>query len=317
MKILVTGSSGHLGEALVRELGRLGHDALGMDILPAATTAVRGSIADRTAVRQAMAGMDAVIHAATLHKPHVATHSKQAFVDTNVTGTMVLLEEAVRAGVGRFVYTSTTSAFGNALRPMKPHAAVWVTEGLASIPRNIYGVTKTAAEDLCQLVAEEHGLPCVVLRTSRFFPEEDDMGHTMVEFEDANIKANEYLYRRVDIADVVSAHVCALERAGQIGFGKLIVTATTPFKESDCEMLLQDAPAVVARDFPDCAEIYARKGWTMFQEIGRVYVNDQAREQLGWTPRYDFAHVLASLRAGESPLSPLARTIGAKGYHRK
>lgn len=317
MKILVTGSSGHLGEALVRELGRLGHDALGMDVLPAETTAVRGSIADRTAVRQAMEGMDAVIHAATLHKPHVATHSKQAFVDTNVTGTLVLLEEAVRASVPRFVYTSTTSAFGNALRPQRPHAAVWVTEDLASIPRNIYGVTKTAAEDLCQLVAEEHALPCVVLRTSRFFPEEDDMGHTMAELEDANIKANEYLYRRVDIADVVSAHVCALERAGQVGFGKFIVSATTPFNESDCEMLLKDAPAVVARDFPDCAELYARKGWTMFRDIGRVYVNDKARDQLGWKPRYDFAHVLASLRAGESPLSPLARTIGAKGYHRE
>lgn len=316
MRILITGSSGHLGEALVRELGGRGHEAVGMDVLPAKTTAMVGSITDRSVVKEALKGVDAVIHSATLHKPHVASHPKQSFVDVNVTGTLILLEEAVRAGVSRFVYTSTTSAFGNALRPSRPQAAVWVREDLASIPRNIYGVTKTAAEDICQLVAEEHGLPCIVLRTSRFFPEEDDMGHTLADFADANIKANEYLYRRVDIADVVSAHTCALERAGSIGFGRFIVSATTPFKESDCEGLLKDAPAVVARHFPDYAEVYSQMGWRMFQEIGRVYVNDKAREQLGWAPRYDFGHVLAAIREGESPLSPLARTIGSKGYHR-
>ena len=57
-------------------------------------------------------GVDAVLHAATLHKPHVGSHGRQEFVDTNVTGTLNLLEEAVAAGVGRFVFTSTTSAFG-------------------------------------------------------------------------------------------------------------------------------------------------------------------------------------------------------------
>ena len=59
-----------------------------------------------------MAGVDAVVHTATLHKPHVATHTRQDFVDTNITGTLNLLEEAVAAGVSSFVFTSTTSAFG-------------------------------------------------------------------------------------------------------------------------------------------------------------------------------------------------------------
>ncbi len=306
-----------MGEALVRELGALGHDVVGVDVLASETTTVTASVSDRVAVRRAIAGIDAVIHAATLHKPHVATHTKQMFVDANVVGTLTLLEEAVRAKVGRFVFTSTTSSFGHALRPERPKAAVWVTEELAAIPRNIYGVTKTAAEDICQLVAAEHGLPCVVLRTSRFFPEADDMKHTMEDFADANIKANEYLYRRVDIADVVSAHVCALERAPQIGFGRFIVSATTPFKRDDCEALIQDAPAVVSREFPDYGDTYSRIGWKMFPTISRVYVNDRAREQLGWLPRFDFAHVIESLRAGDSPLSPLARAIGSKGYHRQ
>jgi nucleoside-diphosphate-sugar epimerase len=59
-----------------------------------------GSITDRDFVERCLAGADAVIHAATLHKPHVATHTRQEFVDTNVTGTLNLLEEATTAGVG-------------------------------------------------------------------------------------------------------------------------------------------------------------------------------------------------------------------------
>ena len=98
MKALVTGSSGHLGEALVRTLRGAGHNVLGLDILPSPYTDRVGSITDRATVRQCMADIEVVFHAATLHKPHVVTHSRQDFVDTNVTGTLTLLEEAVAAG---------------------------------------------------------------------------------------------------------------------------------------------------------------------------------------------------------------------------
>ena len=75
-----------------------------------------------------MKACDVVYHAATLHKPHVATHSRQDFVDTNITGTLNLLEEAVSAGVEAFVFTSTTSVFGDALTPPPGAPAAWVTE---------------------------------------------------------------------------------------------------------------------------------------------------------------------------------------------
>lgn len=117
MRILVTGSSGHLGEALMRCLRETTDDAVGMDVVASPFTDHVGSIADRAFVRCCMQGVDAVLHAATLHKPHVATHSRQDFVDTNITGTLNLLEEAVAVGTGAFVFTSTTSAFGDALTP--------------------------------------------------------------------------------------------------------------------------------------------------------------------------------------------------------
>jgi nucleoside-diphosphate-sugar epimerase len=307
-RILVTGSAGHLGEALVRQLSAQGRDVVGLDVKESPFTSVTGSVADRDVVRAALRGVTAVLHPATLHKPHVGSHSRQDFVDTNVTGTLTLLEESVAAGVGRFVFTSTTSAFGRAL-------SGWVTEDVVPVPKNVYGVTKVAAENLCELVHRDHGLPVVVLRTSRFFPEADDRDEVRAVYEDANLKANEYLYRRADIQDVVDAHLLALEKAPAIGFDRLVVSATTPFRPEHVDRLHGAAPSVVASLFPDQPSLYAARGWRMFDEIDRVYVNDRARSVLGWRPRYDFAHVLACLRAGEDFRSPLAREVGVKGYH--
>ena len=311
----MTGSAGHLGEALVRVLGAEGHDVVGLDVLPSPHTAVVGSIADRALVRDAVRGADAVLHAATLHKPHVGSHDRQAFVDTNVTGTLNLLEEAVAAGASRFVFTSTTSAFGRALTPPPGAPAAWITEDVAPVPRNIYGATKTAAEDLCELVHRDHGLPCLILRTSRFFPESDDRDDVRSAYEDANLKVNELLYRRVDLEDVVSAHQAALTRAPTLGFGRYIVSATTPFTRDDLAELRTDAPAVVRRRVPEAEAVFAARGWRLLPSIERVYVNAKAREELGWSPRHDFRAALERIAAGEDYRSELAAAVGAKGYH--
>jgi UDP-glucose 4-epimerase len=315
MKILVTGSAGHLGEALVRALQNTSHDVVGLDLIHSDFTKEVGSIADRDHVKRCMKSVDAVIHAATLHKPHVSTHSRQSFVDTNITGTLNLLEEAASVGVRSFIFTSTTSAFGSALTPPAGRPAAWVTEDVTPIPKNIYGVTKTAAEDLCELFHRGRQLPLLILRTSRFFPEEDDARETREAYEDGNVKANEFLYRRVDLEDVVSAHLLALEKAPTIGFGRYIISATTPFTRDDLFELRANAPLVVKRRFPDFEEEYARRGWKMFPGIERVYVNERARKDLGWSPRYDFRQVLDSLKAGSDPRSPLSRAVGSKGYH--
>ncbi len=299
----------------MRTLRAEGYDVVGLDLLDSPFTTMVGSIVERACVREAMRGVDAVLHAATLHKPHVATHARQDFVDTNVTGTLNLLEEAVAGGAGRFVFTSTTSAFGRALTPPPGAPAAWIVEDVVPVPRNIYGVTKVAAEDLCELFHRDHGLPCLILRTSRFFPEEDDREAVRSAYDDANAKANEYLYRRVDLEDAVSAHLLALERAPAVAFDRYIVTATTPFTRADLTDLRADAPGVVRRLFPGYESEYARRGWTMFPSIERVYVNAKARAELGWRPRYDFAYVLERLAAGEDPRSELSRSVGSKGYH--
>ncbi len=315
MKILVTGSAGHLGEALVRTLQQTSHTVIGVDLLPSAFTHQVGSIVDRAFVKHCMAGIEAVLHTATLHKPHVATHSRQDFVDTNITGTLNLLEEATVAGVGAFVFTSTTSTFGDALTPPTGTPAAWITEAVTPVAKNIYGVTKVAAEELCALFHRNHRLACLVLRTSRFFSEADDSEEIRKTYDEYNAKVNEFLYRRVDLEDAVSGHLLAMEKAPAIGFGRYIISATTPFTPEDLLDLRTDAPAVLRRRVPVYEAEYARRNWQMFPSIERVYVNERARQDLGWRPRYDFAHVIDKLRMGEDPRSPLARAVGSKGYH--
>jgi nucleoside-diphosphate-sugar epimerase len=315
MKILVTGSAGHLGEALVRTLIQAGDDVVGVDIKESPFTHRTGSISDRSFVKHCMHRVDAVLHTATLHKPHIVTHTRQEFIDTNITGTLHLLEEAVSAKVETFIFTSTTSVFGRALTPPLPAPAAWITEDVVPVPKNIYGITKLAAENLCELFHRLHRLPCLILRTSRFFPEPDDRKEMRESYADANAKANEFLYRRADIQDIVDAHLLALEKARTIKFGRYIVSATTPLTRDDLQELRTNAAAVVKRRVPRYEDVYTRLGWSMFPGIDRVYINERARHELDWQPGYDFAHVIDLVASGKDPRSPLAQAVGSKGYH--
>jgi hypothetical protein len=149
------------------------------------------------------------------------------------------------------------------------------------------------------VVLQNHQLPCLVLKTSRFFPEEDDEKSVRDLYDDENIKANEFLYRRVDVEDVVLVHLLAIEKAAAIGFGKYIISATSPFSKNDLVSLRNDAPEVVDKLFPDYKKIYNLKNWKMLSGIDRVYVNEKAGTELGWKPKYDFRYVLDCIKNGD------------------
>lgn len=301
MRVLLTGSSGWLGRFLAPMLRADGHDVVGLDIAPGAGTDVIFSVADAGRVEQLFArhGFDGVIHAASLHKPDIARHPRQAFVDVNISGTLALLEAAVRHGVGRFVFTSTTSLMiTQAIRDEAASVAAWLDEASGPLsPRNIYGATKRAAEELCRLAHADHGLPVVVLRTARFFPEDDDTHRAL---SGPNMKANEFLHRRLTVEDCARAHIVALERAAAIGFGLYLVSAPTPFHRDDAAALRHDALAVIARHFPDAAALYAARGWALPRQIGRVYDAAAIDRDLGFRCQTDFAAVLAALREGRA-----------------
>lgn len=298
MKLLLTGSSGWLGRHVAQALAEAGHEVVGLDPVAGPATHVLGSVADRGLIDRIFAEhrFDGVVHSGALHQPDIARHPAQAFVDVNVTGTLNLLEAALRHGIGRFVLTSTTSLMISAETAAgQSEAALWFDERHAPIaPRNIYGITKLAAEQLCRLFHQRHALASVVLRTARFFPERD------LDWRDSsdNARVNEFLNRRLTARDAARAHRIAIERVEQLGHDLFLIAAPTPFSPSDALPLKVNAAAVVTRYFPQAPELYAARGWRLPASIDRVYDARRAERVLGFRGETSFATILAAMAEG-------------------
>jgi UDP-glucose 4-epimerase len=273
VRVLVTGSSGRLGSAVAAVLAPC-HEVVGLDRVPGAATHHVGGVEDRELLAGAMRGVEAVVHTASFHAPHVGAVARRNFLAVNVEATRRLLELAAAGGVRRVVYTSTTSVYGQALVPTD--RAVWVTEALAPRPRDVYDETKLAAERLCAQFAADTGLPTICLRTARFFPEAPAL------------VAAYRLCRGVDVRDAAVAHLLAVEET-TIPFGVFNVSARSPFAESDLAELLVDAPRVIGRYHPWAEAAFAARGWALPASIDRVYVVAAAERALGYRPVHDFA----------------------------
>lgn len=278
----MTGSSGRVGSAIAAGLAG-DNEVLGLDLSPGQYTTHVGPIEDATVVAKAIRGADAVVHTASLHAPHVGLESPARFRRVNVEGTRVLLDAALGAGVRRIVYTSSTSVYGRALQPAG--VAVWVTEDLEPVPRDIYDETKLEAESLLRNASGTGRLSCTCLRMSRCFPEAE------------NLVATYRLYRGVDLRDVVTAHRLALARDGQ-SFEVFNISARSPFLQQDCAELLVDATSLLRRRIQGMEAAYVARGWPMPASIDRVYVIEKAERLLRYAPQFNFSGILAALNAG-------------------
>ncbi len=271
MRILLTGSSGRIGAFIARRLS-VDHTVIGMDLKAAPQTTVVGSILNKELVRDLCSQVDVVVHTASLHAPQIGIVPDAEFRKTNITGHEILLQSCLMTNVKRFVYTSTTSLYGEALVPKDK--AVWITEAVKPEPRDIYDETKIAAENMC-VEASREGLPCISLRMSRCFPEPE---HLMAIYR---------LYRGVDGRDVAEAHALAVA-AKATGYQVYNISARTPFTEADCPMLLEDAASVILKYYPWAREEFVKHVWRLPTEIDRVYVIDKAVTELGYAPKYNF-----------------------------
>ncbi|KAK3485577.1 uncharacterized protein B0T23DRAFT_327239 [Neurospora hispaniola] len=387
--VLVTGSSGHLGRALMLSLPSYGYTPTGLDIKPSSTTTFIGSFGDASLLQNLFSPswlraqpeissshhpdlqpISHIIHCATLHKPHIESHTKAQFVQTNIADTLTLLEAAAatttttatsgdpddtnceRTTIKSFTYISTTSTFGRSLSPLPffvpgvPKPAVHITEQTPCLPKNIYGLTKSSAEDLCYLISSSSSLPVIILKTSRFFPEAEDDADRRNMLGDENLKLCELAYRRVDIADIVSACVASIraqqttstrgtsnKRIGR-NFGKYIISSPSPFldlPQEDWVRLNTLSPAdgagaekvfaeIAERLCPGIGAVMEQKGWKWLGRVDRVYDSRLAMEEtgnggLGWKPEWTFQRALERIVRGEEWRSGLTGEVGKLGYH--
>lgn len=316
--MLITGSAGWLGRHLYPLLKDAGHEIVGLDVVAGTTVDHVASVADSPAIRALFEAhqFDAVIHSGALHKPDIVRFGRQDFIDVNVTGTLNLLEGAAARPGTRFIFTSTTSLMiSQKIRQEQSETAFWLDEETAPLePRNIYGVTKLAAEGLCRLHHHQSDLNVIILRTARFFPEEDDSIKGILGL---NLKANELLNRRATVSDMVRAHLLALEKAAEVKFGLYLVSAPTLFMPEDAHRLKSDARAVIDHYYPDANELFQRVNWQLPATIGRVYDGSRITRELGFEYETSFSNVLDALREGtpvpidhdpeyQSPLSRLS-----------
>jgi UDP-glucose 4-epimerase len=277
VRIALTGSSGRVGRSIFSALAGK-HQVVGIDRTPFSTTHVVGDFALERLLRVALAGADAVIHAAALHAPPVGFVPDEEFQRINVEGTRLVAKLAVAEGIKRLVFTSTTALYGHAVAA---GSCTWIDEGTEPQPKSIYHRTKLEAEGLLEDVASSE-LTVRVLRMSRSFPEPGD------------VMAAYRLHRGIDVRDVADAHSLALTNEG-LCFERYVISAATPFDMGDCEYLATDAASVINLKSPKFAAEFAQRGWTLPSSIDRVYNSALAEAKLGWRSRFGFDEVLAQM----------------------
>jgi nucleoside-diphosphate-sugar epimerase len=294
MKIILTGSSGRIGRAIFGALAG-GHEVVGVDTRVFSTTQVIGDCTDEATMRPLLEGADALIHTAGPHAPHVGETPDEEFTRINVDGTANLYQWSLAAGVGRFLYTSTTALYGHAITPGE---CAWVNENTMPSPKSIYHRTKLAGEEQLKALATTR-LPVRALRMSRCFP------------ETAPLMAAYRLHRGIDARDVGEGHRLALEHDGP-PFGRFILSGSTPFKREDCAELVHDAPSVIRERAPGLAHAFTARGWQLPRTIDRVYDASAAEKELGWRTRWGWEEVLAQSDCHDLEILPKGAPPTAK-----
>jgi len=278
-KILITGSSGQSGSAIAKLLSPT-YEVIGFDKLDGVFTTKKGDLTNWAMVKEITKGVSAIIHTASLHAPHVHTFTKEQFVDTNIKGTLYLLEAAKLNGVQQLVYTSTTSLYGESM--VQADGAVWITEEVVAKPRDIYDITKITAEELCKDFFDGETLKTMSLRVSRFWDEPLDK------------KVFYRMYRGVDARDVALAHQLALSTAID-QFEVFNISAQSIFSVAELSDLKNNLYALLEKRMPKLLELFEKRNWELPTSIDRVYAIEKAKRILHYNPVFNIHELIDEL----------------------
>lgn len=217
MKVLVTGSRGKVGTAVVRALTAAGHDVTGSDlgrhdfdrILPGEPDYQQADLTDAGQAYAIVRGFDAVVHAAAIPEP--TRNPPHIVFQNNIMGTFNMIEASVRSGVGVFVNISseTVPGFFFPERPVLPDYAP-VDELHPIRPQDPYALSKLFGEELCDAAVRRSDLRCISIRPSHVQHAGNYERNLGAQVRDAgNLSPNLWSY--VDSEDLADAIVLAVE----------------------------------------------------------------------------------------------------------
>jgi NAD dependent epimerase/dehydratase len=298
MKVLVTGSDGFIGSHLTEALVRAGNevraftlynsfnswgwlDHCGADV-KGRFEVFQGDIRDPNGVRTAMRGCEAVLHLAALIAIPFSYHSPNTYVDTNIKGTLNVLQAARDLGVDRVVHTSTSEVYGTA-------QFVPITEQHPLQGQSPYSATKIAADQLAYSFYASFGLPVVIARPfNTYGPRQSARAVIPTIITQLANEQNKIRLGAVSptrdfnfVADTVAGFIAAME--SNAGLGE-VVNFGSNFEISigDTARLIADIMQVELE-----IEIDEERLRPSHSEVERLWAsNVKARELFGWQPAY-------------------------------
>ncbi len=299
MRIVLTGGSGDLGTLLIRDLLAQGHMPVNIDVASPKVLGgdfVKGSITDREALTNAIAGADMVVHIAAWHGIHEAqgTKTPDEFHDLNVTGTRNVLEAAANEGVKKFVFISSTSVENK---------------------DSIYGQTKILGEDLVHDYAERHDMQAIILRPRAFIP-----SWNRSVYKNFSEWGNWFMRGAVHVKDVEQAVVKSIDRLAsnnplEENAPALIVDGAYEYTEEDLKNWDKDGPGSTFKKYYSEDYEAAIKAGLNPEKKPKILDISKTREIIGYEPKYSLKSLLGELRqyGKEGPPVPYERNIHLQG----
>lgn len=297
-KVLVTGADGFIGSHLTEALVRAGHDVRAFVLYNSFNSwgwldrcapdvagkfeVFAGDVRDPNGVRQAMQGCDAVLHLAALIAIPYSYHSPDTYVDTNVKGTLNILQAARDLGVRRVIHTSTSEVYGTA-------RFVPITEAHPLQGQSPYSATKIAADQLAYSFYASFGLPVVTIRPfNTYGPRQSARAViptiiTQIASGQRRIKlgavspTRDFNY----VQDTAAGFIAALN--SDAGLGEVVNLG------SNFEISVGDTVRVIAEAMGVEVEIETdeQRLRPAQSEVERLWAdNTRARELFGWTPAF-------------------------------
>ena len=290
-RLLVTGGAGFIGSHLCEGLLRCGHQVRVLDNLaygrrdfvPAEAEFVQGDIRDLGTCRRVAEGMDGIFHCAAMSRSGPSQDQIDTCTQSNITGTQNMLLAARDAGVRRFIYSGSSTYYGNRTVPHR--------ESDPPDLLNIYGLTKKVGEDYCLLFDKTSDLACVVLRYFNVYgPRQPETGayalllgifldrlaqNQALEIHGDGTQRRDFIHVR----DVVAANIAAYESSVR---GEVFnVGSGTSFSVKQLADLISSNQIVTE----------ARRGDAMatLADISKI------KAALGWEPKISFEDGLKEL----------------------